>query len=326
MQFIIFFSNFIGMNRRLFIRNSSLVSGALLATTPLHLFADKRVQTRLLSGSATKRIPIFHTNDLRGQISFVDNDMRSVRGLGGLRQIGQLLRGQDGLILDAGSFLGEEDHHLTIAAMNETGYHAVTPGKQELALGQRELADLCDRLRCPLVNANYTFSGTPLSHHIQPWHIVYYGAYKIGVTAVGAAFDGIASRDPYTAAQESADQLRKMGCHLVVLLSHLGLRSDGGLPDSQGLAASTSGIDLILSGQGDAFQQAPFILRNTEGHEVVVSQGARQGMMMRQIAFTLTDAGHKVGFDAQTYLPGKPEGESLHRRCRQIHQERQSLA
>ena len=80
--------------------------------------------------------------------------------------------------------------------------------------------------------------------------------------------------DPISAANETAKELKRNGCDLIICLSHLGYEYSDALKVSDiKLAQQTSNIDLILGGHTHTFLEKPTIVKNKKGEGVLINQG-----------------------------------------------------
>ena len=252
------------IDRRRFLKDTVLASGALLTTGP-SIGLNRSKLRKIPLGDHPLKVVFFHTNDLCGH------------------PIQEGALGRAGLWLDSGNFLGTDQHERTIDAMNTAGYHAASLGPRELALGDGRLEDLCRRMDFPLVSGHKE----AWNRYVRPSTTVRYGKYTIGITGAGDSTRAVAA------------ELRRKGCDFVVCLSMLGFR-----PGSLQLAAASSDIDLILVGNDPMPLPSPYIARNMEGREVVLSGCAPRGRRMHELSFLLDEAGRKIQFDTRSYCEG----------------------
>jgi len=284
------------------------MAGAAILSRPMASVAA--VSKKLNSiHSAAKNITIYHTNDLHGNINPVINNM------GGLRQVKTLLKNQDtgGLLLDAGDFLSAAhstiQQHELVAAMNNMGYIAATPGSNELLLGEDTLAGLIPHMQFRLVNCNYQFEGV-LQKLITPYTIVNSGKFKIGITGIGHRVKGIKYLDPIQSANKTAQILKeKENCDLVICLSHLGYSQKDDMPDSQKLAAQSENIDLVINGYNNKLLKDPIIALNKQKREVIISHAAWGGLMMSRVVFGF-EGKQKNEIKAKNIIAGQGSGQT----------------
>ncbi len=248
--------------RRKFLRNAGLATGLLLFQKPLFSFASVTENAAVVGGDATK-LQVRHTNDLQG----VMPDF--------------LMKNNQGLLLDAGSFLGKSGKYATdldmIRAMNRKGYQAAGIGQNELAAGQEHLAALLGEMKFPLVNCNYEFSDVRLQKGIRKYVIVYAGPYKIGITGVGGEVKGIRGvqvKDPLTAATAVATRLKQeMDCDYVICLSHLGYDRDLSVLSNKSMVSNTTHINFVIGGGIQGVVPRTLVAMNKDKEETILHQG-----------------------------------------------------
>jgi 5'-nucleotidase len=173
--------------------------------------------------------------------------------------------------------------------MNLAGYEATTLGNHDFDMGMQHLADLIsNHAQFAVINCNYDVSKTPLQGLIKPHLIVKKGKLKIGITGVGINPEGLIPahlcenlvyQDPIASVQQQVDYLhKKMHCDKVILLSHLGFEYPGNQISDKKLAVETHGIDFILGGHTHTFLDAPVLLNNSKGNQVIVNQAGWAGL------------------------------------------------
>ena len=136
-------------------------------------------------------------------------------------------------------------------------------------------------------------SKTPLHGLIKPYLVVKKGRFKFGITGVGVNPEGLIPahlcenlvyKDPVASLQEQVDYLhKKLGCDKVIVLSHLGFEYPGNQISDKKLAAETHGIDLILGGHTHTFLEAPVLVNNKKGTEVIVNQAGWASLQLGMI-------------------------------------------
>jgi 5'-nucleotidase len=242
-------------NRRKFLQSSSLLATGFMFAKPLKTFAGVSNTSLLKEGLQLNTVQIVHTSDLHGRRQpFAFGGLHNI---GGLNNIHSVIKAGSAapLLVDAGDFLDGNtslsDHVNMIRLMNSTNYTAVTIGDKELLQGEAHLASLVPYMNFTVVNCNYHFSNPVLKAKVQPYHVVRYGQYKIGITGVGPSLagrghaDGVTYSQPYEKANEAALYLKhQLHCDLVICLSHLGFEQENGRPDNKTFAAASENIDL----------------------------------------------------------------------------------
>jgi len=140
--------------------------------------------------------------------------------------------------------------------MKQLGYDAVELGNHEFDLYSSTLKYVLDQAGFPgggfpVLCANLDYSADPeMGYFVKPYIIKQYGSVKVGVFGLLTDFTNSGSNPgpdhvlpPLNVAQAWIDSLKVgHGCDVVILLSHLGVDMD------QMVAASTSGIDVIVGG------------------------------------------------------------------------------
>ena len=67
------------------------------------------------------------------------------------------------------------------------------------------------------------------------------------------------------------------------MLSHLGFEYPGSQISDKKLAAETHGIDIILGGHTHTFLDAPVVMNNRKGSQVIVNQAGWAGLELGMI-------------------------------------------
>ncbi len=285
------------MNRRRFIRNLGLGSAAFsLVGMPRELFADDDFVT----------VSILHTNDIHSHVEPFEGEDPRYSGKGGLARIAGFARkvrqkNPHTLLFDAGDmfqgtpyfnyFKGE----LILKLMSAAGYDAGTLGNHEFDNGLAGILEPLPHARFPVINSNYEFSDTVLEGKFPRWRVFNRGGIRTGVYGLGIELDGLVSKksygnirylDPVKTALEMERYLKKeQECHLVVCLSHLGLRYRGNRVSDMVLAAETSFTDLIIGGHTHTYLEEPMEIKNSAGRPVIVNQAWWGGLVAGQIDY-----------------------------------------
>ncbi|MFL5741695.1 MAG: metallophosphoesterase [Flavisolibacter sp.] len=305
------------IQRRSFLKNSSLFAGGLLFLDPIQKISRLSGKSKGMN-QTMHSVPIFHTNDLHNQL------LPHKKGYGGLYNIATVLDKENisCLLLDAGDFLDQraspEQHLAMIQQMNRMDYQAATIGNRELALGQSALSELVKKMNFPLVNCNYSFSESYLQSSVVPYHIVSWSGYRIGITGVGtllnrriATTEKIVFHHPYQRANAVAAYLKK-NCDFVICLSHLGYEKNKTGYNSLDLALASENIDLVISGHHDDLIAAPRIVRNQSKKEVILSHGGERGLIGRHLTIGFNDQGQKNFISCRNYVPSQKVKEPFY--------------
>jgi 5'-nucleotidase len=183
--------------------------------------------------------------------------------------------------------------------MSALGYDAGTLGNHDFDKGTMGLAQQLHHATFPLLNANYDLENTPLANRISPYRIFEKGRILVGIFGIGIDLQGLVDteqipnlvyKDPVQAAIHTSQHLRKKEkCDLIVCLSHLGFRYEDSKISDILLAGSEADIDIILGGHTHTFMDAPYIVKNKSGKNVMILHSGFGGIRMGKvdIAFEL---------------------------------------
>lgn len=290
------------MNRRKFLMNGTLASGAMLLHT-----SDFAVEQ-------TQRLTILHTNDVHSRLDPFPNDGTQNAGKGGVAARAKLIQKiksevEHVLLLDAGDifqgtpyfniFKGEPE----MRAMQMMGYDAGIMGNHDFDAGMENFAkQLVNHGKFPIVMCNYGFERTPMENLYVPYKIFTKGKLKIGITGVGIEMQGLVPenlfgqtiyQDPIPAASRIASELRKNGCDMVVCISHLGDRYGDNKVSDEVLAKESENIDLIIGGHTHRFFEQPREYTNKAGKKVVVNQVGWGGIQLGRLDYEFSRGGAK---------------------------------
>lgn len=309
-------------SRRKFIAQSALVAGALL--THNSLFAEMQKQ------NALKKLTILHTNDVHSRLEPFPMDGGRNQGLGGVAARAALINkirneGGEILLLDAGDiFQGTPFFNLykgepEIKAMAAMGYDAATMGNHDFDAGLENFATQLNHAGFPILMCNYNFTNTPMEFKYQPYKVFKKGKLKIGVTAVGIEMTGLVPDslfgntiylDPIQKANETAAKLKKEeACDMVICLSHLGYKYNNNKVSDIVLAKETENIDLILGGHTHTFMDAPEVIKNKLGSDVLINQVGWAGIMLGRLDFDFAGFRPKKLSKSHTVVVGKKTTE-----------------
>lgn len=304
------------ITRRNFIKSTAAASALTMLPT-----------VELLAKEDVKKITILHTNDQHSRIEpFEKSKNAKYSEKGGFARRAALIQKirqeeKNVLLLDAGdifqgtpyfNFYGGE---LEFKLMSKMGYDVATLGNHDFDNGLSGLKKQLPHADFDFVIANYDFTNTELDGFFRPYKIIKKGGLKIGIFGLGIELDGLVSRDLYketqyidpieTAQEMSAVLKHKKHCDLVICLSHLGYKYNGNKVSDHVLAAKTQDIDLIIGGHTHTFLDAPQVLENRIGDEVLVNQVGWAGLYLGRIDFYLEKSkkpksygAHRLAVDA----------------------------
>ncbi len=304
-------------SRRTFLRQLSTGS-LLLGTGWLPLEA-------LAAGAATS-ITILHTNDMHSRIDPFPDDDKRYAGLGGMSARAACIQAirdteQHVLLLDSGDiFQGTPYFNYygggpELELMSAMQYDAATMGNHDFDNGLDGFAQQLPKASFPFLVANYDFSATALHNKIQPYTTFKKGRLKIGVFGLGIELKGLVPdrmygdtlyADPIVKAQETANMLRyDEKCDLVICLSHLGFSYKTNKVSDEVLAASTSGIDVILGGHTHTFFDQPLSYKNIDGQEVIINQVGWGGVVLGRLNIICDEVKRKNWLFTQPVIVSK---------------------
>ena len=292
-------------NRRKFIKNFGL--GAVGLTMINH---------ELIAQEDVKRITILHTNDMHSRIEPFSSG--SFKGIGGMAQRSSIIneirkKEKNVLLFDAGdifqgtpyfNFYGGE---LEFKLMSQMKYDAATLGNHDFDNGLDGLKKQLKHASFPFVCANYDFSKTILKNSFKPYKIFLRDGVKVGVFGIGVELNGLVPKelyketkylDPLIEANKISDKLKnKMGCDLIVCLSHLGLMYNSNKVSDLVIAQKSKHIDLIIGGHTHSFLEKPILETNLDGKKVIINQVGWGGINIGKIDFIFKQ--NKTNFDVK---------------------------
>ena len=292
-------------NRRKFIKNFGL--GAVGLTMINH---------ELIAEEDVKRITILHTNDMHSRIEPFSSGI--FKGIGGMAQRSSIIneirkKEKNVLLFDAGdifqgtpyfNFYGGE---LEFKLMSQMKYDAATLGNHDFDNGLDGLKKQLKHASFPFVCANYDFSKTILKNSFKPYKIFLKDGIKIGVFGIGVELNGLVPKelyketkylDPVVEANKISDKLKnKIGCDLIVCLSHLGLMYNSNKVSDLVIAQKTKNIDLIIGGHTHSFLEKPILETNLDGKKVIINQVGWGGINIGKIDFIFKQ--NKTNFDVK---------------------------
>ncbi|MBM3419115.1 MAG: bifunctional metallophosphatase/5'-nucleotidase [Bacteroidetes bacterium] len=289
------------MNRRKFLQNITLGSGAVLLS--FNGFGQ------LLSSKKSSKLTILHTNDTHSNIDPFPSNHAKFPGMGGVSRRHALIQKirqneEHVLLLDCGDifqgtpYFNMFNGELEMKLMSEIGYDAATMGNHDFDIGIEGFKNAKRHAKFSFLCANYDFSETILSGETKSFEIFQKGDLKIGVFGIGIELNGLVTEnnygktkylDPILTANSVAKELKQKGCDLVICLSHLGYDyPDSSRISDRKLAQQTSNIDIILGGHTHTFLEKPIIEKNKKGKSVLINQVGYAGLYLGRIDIDIT--------------------------------------
>ncbi|MBC8136020.1 MAG: bifunctional metallophosphatase/5'-nucleotidase [Fibrella sp.] len=272
--------------RRTFLRQ------AAVASLPVSAAAMLPVRHAAAAAGSLENEPVpltlLHTNDLHGHVWHPDEPRGLVRLASFVKQVRSEM--PNVLLLDAGDIIHgtpEEKAFGGLAildTMNALRYDVATVGNHEFDFGQTVFRNALAHARFPMLSANVVEekTGNPFGG-LKPWTVLTSGGVRVGVFGLTTpttvqiewprTLEGIVFADPFAAAQKAITELRtdaKVDC--VIALSHLGFEDD------KKLAATVTGMDLIIGGHSHTMLDEPVWVNG-----VLIAQTGAHGRALGRI-------------------------------------------
>ena len=209
------------------------------------------------------QLVILHTNDSHGRIKEDGTSM----GMSAVKYLANRYEnaGASVLILDAGDTL----HGLPIVTasrgesavnvMNAVGYSAMAPGNHDFNYGYEHILELEEEMNFPVLAANVTYEADGslvFGDHI----VITCGEYTIGVFGM-ATPETVTKTNPNNVvgldfnednlagiAQAQCDELKELGCDIIICLAHLGDDVSSTPSRSTDVLEQVTDIDLWIDG------------------------------------------------------------------------------
>lgn len=288
-------------NRRTFLKQIGALSLAFTCD-PLNAIANKHVKANTLS----RRITILHTNDVHSHIDPIQADNIGNIHIGGFarrktyidivrNEVDNLLVLECGDMFQGTPYFNIYKGKLEIELMNKMGIDAVTIGNHEFDNGLDELYKRIKEANFPFLNANYDFKDHKIASVVKPYKVFEKTNIKVGVFGLGIKLDGLVSQsnygqtayyDPIESANKIANELRNMGCDIIIAITHIGYQMTD-LPDDISLAQNSEDIDIILGGHTHTLLSQPTEIINRKGKVVLINQVGFGGINIGRIDIEL---------------------------------------
>ena len=207
----------------------------------------------------------------------------------------------DLLLFDTGDFFQGSAYftlfkgEVEVGLMNKMGYDAVMIGNHEFDAGLEEMARACRMATCPIVCANYDFTGTPVEGLVKPYIIIKRNGVKIGVFGIGKKMEGLVAAkncvgvkylDPAKVALETATMLKEeKKCDVVICLTHLGWKVGG--DDDQYVVQHSRYIDLVLGGHTHTYMVKDSYEKDLDGKDVLVDHEGKHSIFVGKMVLNL---------------------------------------
>ncbi|GIV37497.1 MAG: thiosulfohydrolase SoxB [Cyclobacteriaceae bacterium] len=259
----------------------ALGAGSLITPVPASalLEADAAAHSREIKLSNTVRqgkathITLLHTADIHAQLLthdefFIENNQVVYKKRGGFAVLKSMIKSlraqnpQHTMLIDGGDcFQGSGVAALSqgkaiVQLMNNMGYDLMLPGNWEVVYGKEMMMKDMFSYNCPKVCANMfhqtndAFNGDLI---FPPYYIRRFGNVKVGFIGYNdpltpkrqspAYSEGISFTPPEKNVAKYIRLLREYeGCHIIILLTHMGLAQQIGLANK----ALVKGVDYIL--------------------------------------------------------------------------------
>ncbi len=304
------------VNRRQFLQQTALTSGALIASSSL-----LKAHT-LLPTASSNLLTILHTNDVHSRLDPFPMDGSKNAGQGGVAARAEIITQirsecENVLLLDAGDifqgtpyfnvYKGEPE----MKAMSYMQYDATTIGNHDFDAGIENFATQLTHANFPVIICNYDFSNTAMENKSIPYKIFNKGNLKIGVLGVGIELQGLVPenlygktiyKNPIESANTTAALLKKQGCDMVICLSHLGDKYEDNKVSDEVLAKECYDIDLIIGGHTHRFFNEPRKYTNKKGGDTLVNQVGWAGLQLGRLDYKFESKKNKNLLKANTVV------------------------
>lgn len=269
--------------RRTFLKNIFLLTG-YTAFVPALAWSSNKKNHPLKLPTDRSSVRLFHSTGLQVPAGHLQQYTS-----GGIKNVHQVFEKFDEtfLAIDSGGFLNHqnsvEENLVFLQKMNHAGFSTAGLGKEELIDGGRLLKTVIDKLNFTVVNCNYRFGDSTLADGIKPYHIIYYGDTKIGITGIAPDYkvSRVTYKNPVTSANTMAERLKVLHqCDLVFCISGMDQNYTGNQPYYSELAAQSSFIDMILNAHSEKITPRLQVVKNRVNNDILVSSVAGSGLYL----------------------------------------------
>ena len=175
---------------------------------------------------------------------------------------------------------------LEVDLINALKYDCLTLGNHEFDNGIEDLARRVNKIKCPVVCANYDFSA--FNMNVAPYAIIKRGGLKIGIIGMLTDISTVvvrATADRLPKAGEDADVINKWSsylknekkCDMVIVLSHMGYDED------VDIVGKIHDVDLVVGGHSHTFLKDFTYVDDLDGKKVPVIQDGDWGLNIGRI-------------------------------------------
>lgn len=226
------------------------------------------------------KINILYTNDLHGQIEASGKETPTLKDdVGGLANLGTAIKHERDkdpghtLVLDAGDISTGgpiSDYFKAIPmveAMNLIGYDAMTVGNHDMDAGRIALKNIADKANFSVLSANLIDSSPGEAMKIKPYIIKQVGDIKVGILGLTTpqATSLLSKEDKKNiqfisavdTARKMVPEMKEKGADMVIILSHMGVKSD------KELAKNIDNVDVIVGGHSHTELHDPVKIAGT---------------------------------------------------------------
>lgn len=235
---------------------------------------------------AASKLAIIHTTDTHGH-DILDEESLGMAAVAQLKSDWEA-KGYEVLLLDAGdavqgdNLVNRSQGRTAIEFMNQVGYDAMALGNHEFDYGRDRLEELAESATFPLLSANTIADDTGDTLVDANAVFTLKDGRKVGVFALTTpesatksnplAVRGLtfySENDLYACAQRQVNELRSMGCELVVCLGHLGENDENKPNRAQDVIKNISGLDVFINGHDHVAEST--IRKDADGNAVLVT-------------------------------------------------------
>ena len=194
------------------------------------------------------------------------------------------------------------------------GFDAGVLGNHEFDSGVDYLAKLMQSVKFPILASNVVFDNPKTSSLFEKEIIIEKEGVKVGIFGLVTPFlpslvidaSGFqVSADLKEAASKHISSLKSRGADVIIALTHIGLGAD------KELAASVSGIDIIVGGHSHDAAEQKILIKNPSGRMTLVTQAGQDGCFIGRIDAVSDENGIIADKTSWTLIPVTPATPEL---------------